>query len=136
MYIITDDKNKVIAINDERIDGVENQYEFVGKLPNIESKPYMISARTYDGVFWGVIYNIDESAINKRIRKLKNMLSKTDYQPVKMWEAEKLGQEMPYDITKLEARKAWRDEINSLQQRIDENIESNDLDTQEQTQES
>lgn len=50
-----------------------------------------------------------------RLRDLKQMLIDTDFKIIKCYEAQLLGQEMPYDFISLIAqRKLWREEINQL----------------------
>lgn len=52
----------------------------------------------------------------EQILTLKNDLSSTDYQIIKCYEYQLLGQELPYDINELHiARQAIRDKINELE---------------------
>ena len=49
------------------------------------------------------------------VRRIKDMLSNSDYKVIKCIEAYLCGEEMPYDINSLHAeRQALRDEINAL----------------------
>lgn len=51
-----------------------------------------------------------------RISYLKKQLKKDDYKVIKCYEAQLLNEEMPYDLQELLIqRKAWRDEINTLE---------------------
>jgi hypothetical protein len=51
------------------------------------------------------------------LRDLKRMLLETDYKIIKCYEAQLLGEEMPYDFKELILlRKSWRDEINKLEE--------------------
>ncbi len=50
-----------------------------------------------------------------RLRDLKQLLIDTDFKIVKCYEAQLLGQEMPYDYKNLILqRQKWRNEINEL----------------------
>ena len=52
----------------------------------------------------------------EQILTLKNDLSSTDYQIIKCYEYQLLGQELPYNINELHiARQAIRDKINELE---------------------
>jgi hypothetical protein len=83
--------------------------------------------------YWGIIDNqviyIDkkEDEIKKenkdskfsKIINLKTLLSQTDYQVIKCYEAQLLNEPMPYNLQELLAqRKAWREEINALEFQI------------------
>jgi hypothetical protein len=57
----------------------------------------------------------NDSIFNK-ICELKKLLDSSDYQVIKCYEASLLNEEMPYDLQELlTQRKAWREEINSLE---------------------
>jgi hypothetical protein len=52
----------------------------------------------------------------QKINELKLKLNETDYQVIKCYEASLLEEEIPYDLQELLAqRKAWREEINTLE---------------------
>ena len=52
-----------------------------------------------------------------RLRDLKQMLIDTDFKIIKCYEAQMLGEPLPYDFQALVAdRKKWRDEINQLKE--------------------
>lgn len=58
--------------------------------------------------------NIEQN--KRRINELKLELLNTDYKVIKCYEANLIGEEMPYDLEALVAqRKAWREEINTLE---------------------
>jgi hypothetical protein len=60
-----------------------------------------------------------EKSKAEKIRELKSQLSATDYKVIKCSECQLLGQEMPYDVTKLHAeRQAIRDQINQLEAEV------------------
>jgi hypothetical protein len=59
------------------------------------------------------------SFIQSRLSNLKSFLSESDYQVIKCYEAFLLNQETPYNLEELLGqRKAWRDEINILEEEI------------------
>lgn len=71
-----------------------------------------------------VFLDFDETEKNKQLKNnkileinnLKIKLNETDYQVIKCYEAQLLGEEMPYNLQELLAqRKAWREEINTLE---------------------
>lgn len=52
----------------------------------------------------------------RRVYELKNLLINSDYKIIKCYEAQLANEEMPYNLQELLAqRKAWRDEINTLE---------------------
>jgi hypothetical protein len=52
-----------------------------------------------------------------RLRDLKQMLIDTDFKIIKCYEAQMLGEPLPYDFQALVAdRKMWRQEINELKE--------------------
>ena len=56
----------------------------------------------------------------QKICALEARLSATDYKVLKDLAAQALGEEMPYDLTKVEAeRQACRDEINAIQSELE-----------------
>jgi hypothetical protein len=58
--------------------------------------------------------NLEEK--KQKISQLKLNLLNTDYKIIKCSEAQLAGEEMPYDLQELlTQRKAWREEINSLE---------------------
>jgi hypothetical protein len=55
--------------------------------------------------------------IESRINHLKEFLSGTDYKVIKCYEASLANEDMPYDLQALLAeRKAWRDEMDFLEE--------------------
>ncbi len=56
----------------------------------------------------------------QQIRNLQCDLSSTDYKVIKCFEAQMLGQAMPYDIEEVHSeRQQIRDQINQLQEEVD-----------------
>ena len=56
----------------------------------------------------------------QRICDLRWRLKATDYKTIKCLAAKALGEEMPYDLKKVEAeRQACRDEINAIQSELE-----------------
>lgn len=61
--------------------------------------------------------NIEQN--KRRINELKLELLNSDYKVIKCYEANLIGEEMPYDLEALVAqRKSWREEINNLEFQI------------------
>lgn len=56
------------------------------------------------------------------IERLRDQLRASDYQALKMWEAERLGLQAPYQLEVLENRQLIRDEINMLEAVTDEEL--------------
>lgn len=62
------------------------------------------------------ILDNDKGKVSKEIDRLKNILSAGDYKITKCYEANLLGEQLPYDITALHnQRQAIRDQINKLE---------------------
>lgn len=62
------------------------------------------------------ILDNDKGKVSKEIERLKNILSNGDYKITKCYEANLLGEQLPYDITALHIqRQAIRDQINELE---------------------
>jgi len=56
-----------------------------------------------------------------RLRDLKLFLLETDFKIIKCYEASLLNEPLPYNLQELiEQRKAWREEINILREKINE----------------
>lgn len=54
--------------------------------------------------------------IESRISHLRVYLNESDYKVIKCYEAQLLNEDMPYNLQELlSQRKAWREEINSLE---------------------
>lgn len=57
----------------------------------------------------------DTQKIRREVETLKNLLTATDYQVIKCYEASLVGEELPYDVKELhKERQAIRDRINEL----------------------
>lgn len=98
--------------------------EFNGYLGEYEAaKPYYVEE--YEKVVqkWEVVEN-DKTKILAKIDVLKGELEQTDYKVIKCYEAAlSSSSEMPYDVnTLISERQAKRDEINSLQKLITEEV--------------
>lgn len=66
---------------------------------------------------------LNEKYIQKQIEKAKQDLAATDYKVMKCYEASLVGDSLPYDIEQLHAsRQALRDQINTLENTINENL--------------
>ena len=59
----------------------------------------------------------DSQKVEQKIASIKAQLSESDYKVAKLYEAQLAGEEAPYDATEvISQRKAWRNEINELEQ--------------------
>jgi hypothetical protein len=111
IYLSGDDNADTNAI--EGWDITNEQYEeMLSTLHGIENGLIVKKSKTQEEI------EKEELHIKKehRIPELKKLLEETDYRVVKCYEAQLLGEQMPYDLQQLLAqRKAWRDEINQLE---------------------
>lgn len=84
----------------------------VDKLPDGNISSYLYQNGTY-------VYSpipVAEPTVEAEIAELKSQLSATDYKVIKCYEAQLVGEELPYDVVALHAeRQALRDKINKLE---------------------
>lgn len=98
--------------------------EFNGYLGEYDAaKPYYVEEDEKVVQKWEVVEN-DKTKILSKIDVLKSELEQTDYKVIKCYEAAlSSSSEMPYDVnTLISERQAKRDEINSLQELITEEV--------------
>jgi hypothetical protein len=119
-YYILDDYNRFFYITDIK-------REDMPELQEIETDLKLSEIHTnYHGILNGKIEIIGEteqeilvkSKSQKiyEIKELKDKLLNTDYQVIKCYESQLANEEMPYNLQELLGqRKAWRDEINTLE---------------------
>lgn len=78
----------------------------------VELQPYVNDGR----ISYNYIRKFDTQAVRKKIQALKDSLIESDYQVTKCYEASLIGEELPYDIAALHAkRQSERDKINELE---------------------
>jgi hypothetical protein len=123
-YQLKDDR--IIAwLEESQID--ENEREEFLEI-ELDSRPEEITLGAH-GISEGRIvylgYTPEGQAILSRsnsrseIERLKLLLSASDYKITKCYEAQILGNPLPYDVAAISAeRQAWRDEINSLEEEL------------------
>lgn len=93
--------------------------------PQVE--PGMIAVDTFDVVDGKLVqsWNVqqDDEALKAEIEALKMSLTETDYQVIKCYEANLVGDSLPYDIGTLHAeRQAIRDKINEMEAKLAQNV--------------
>lgn len=67
-----------------------------------------------------------EPDYSEQITELKEQLASTDYKIIKCSEASLIGEELPYDVAELHAeRQALRDQINELEAKLSEEVNTN-----------
>lgn len=83
---------------------------------------YIICLEPYDTgdrISYNYIKQFDSQKINKQIQELKQALSDSDYKITKCYEANLLGEKLPYDMATLHTeREAQRAKINELEAKL------------------
>lgn len=123
-YIDSDgiQRTKIIS-EDEQIAALSPEWKPVDDIDNskVESAAdgYIVVPIPYDcgdRIGYRYITKRDLQQVRNEIKELKESLAKSDYQITKCYEASLIGEELPYDIVALRAkRQSERDKINELE---------------------
>jgi hypothetical protein len=119
-YYLLDEHNRFFYISDTKREDIPELLEIETDMELSEIIP------SYHGIINGNIaiigqvqeeINLMEKNLKEvKINNLKKELDSTDYRIIKCYEAQLGNEEMPYDLQELlTQRKAWRDEINTLE---------------------
>jgi hypothetical protein len=122
LYIL-DPFNRITLIKETNLESIDLDNHYILELNEDEVKKIVLSR---SGILNGKIIEIgltdeeikQDNKFNKmgQIDNLKNLLNQSDYKIIKCYEAQLLNEPMPYDLPALLAeRKAWRNEINTLE---------------------
>jgi cell division protein FtsB len=118
---------KIITIQ-AQIDALDDKYKPVDPIDDSKVKDvddgYIIRLEPYDAgdhIAYNYVKVFDTKKVKSQIQDLKDALSDSDYKITKCYEANLLGESLPYDVNTLHTeRQAKRDQINTLESTLSE----------------